>query len=189
MKIANTPNQNYPLNQAEVKKNDIIKKDTPDSKVMQDEYTPRQNNIKKATYDKPVTNTDEKTIQNLKEESERTYSHLKEMVRQLLERQGLKLKDLENPTTIVNVDETARIEALEMISEGGSLSPEAVSDRIVEFAKAISGGDKEKYETLKAAIQEGFKEAEKILGGKLPEISQKTYEMVMEKLDKWAKEE
>lgn len=37
-----------------------------------------------------------------------------------------------------------------MIGEGGPLSPEVVSDRIVEFAKAISGEDKEKIDMLRA---------------------------------------
>ncbi|MDF2547684.1 MAG: hypothetical protein K0R93_2582 [Anaerosolibacter sp.] len=189
MKITTTPDKNYPSNQAEIPKNDIIKKDNPYPNVIQDKYTPSQNNIKKATYDKPNTKADEKTIQKLKEESEKNYRHLKEMVRQLLERQGLTFQDIENPDTIVEIDEEARTEALKMIGEGGPLSPEVVSNRIVEFAKAISGGDKAKYETLKTAIDEGFKEAERILGGKLPEISQKTYTMVMEKLDRWVKEE
>lgn len=72
-----------------------------------------------------------------------------------------------------------------MIGEGGALSPEKVSNRIVDFTKAISGGDKEKHETLKAAIKEGFEQVEKALGQELPEISSKTYDLVMQKLDEW----
>ncbi|SHH37186.1 hypothetical protein SAMN02745221_02217, partial [Thermosyntropha lipolytica DSM 11003] len=41
-----------------------------------------------------------------------------------------------------------------------------------------------KIEMLRGAIIEGFKAAEAVLGG-LPEISKKTYELVMQKLDAW----
>lgn len=92
---------------------------------------------------------------------------------------------LESPGDI-EVDEQAVVEANELISDGGEFSPETVSDRIVNFAKTISGGDTEKYGLLKDAIEKGFNEAREILGGSLPEISEKTYGLVMEKLDTWA---
>jgi hypothetical protein len=38
---------------------------------------------------------------------------------------------------------------------------------------------------LKNAIIQGFKEAKKEFGGKLPDISQRTYDEVMKKLDEW----
>ena len=61
------------------------------------------------------------------------------------------------------------------------------SDTIVYFAKAISGGNKSKLDKLIAAIDKGFSEAGKALGG-LPEISMKTYDRIMEKLDVWKNE-
>jgi len=95
---------------------------------------------------------------------------------------------LESPGD-VEVDEQAVSEAKQLISEGGKFSPEAVSDRIVNFAKSISGGDTEKYGLLKDAIEKGFNEAREILGGSLPEISETTYDLVMDKLDNWANNE
>ncbi|QGU00421.1 hypothetical protein SYNTR_1827 [Candidatus Syntrophocurvum alkaliphilum] len=74
-----------------------------------------------------------------------------------------------------------------MIKEGGKLSAEKVSDRIVDFAKAISGGDKDKIELLKDAIKQGFEAASAALGG-LPEVSEQTYDLVMQKLDAWMEE-
>ncbi len=189
MKINNNIDKNYPSNLGSKPKEKTDEKKDQSTKIIQDEYTPSQEDTKKTTYNKPKSQVDEKTIQRLKEESDRTYSNLREMVKELLERQGMTFKDIDNPEAVVKVDEEARLEAQSMISDGGPLSPEVVSDRIIEFAKAISGGDKEKFETIKSAIDEGFKEAERILGGELPEISQKTYEMVMEKLDRWAEEE
>lgn len=188
MRINNTPDINYSANQYSKPKEKLDSKNEQKTDIIKDEYIPSETNTKKATYKKPHLQVDEKTIQRLKEESERTYNSLREMVRQLLERQGMTLKDLDDPEKIVKVDEEARLEAQAMIAEEGPLSPEAVSDRIVEFAKAISDGDKDKFDTLKAAIEEGFKQAADVLGGELPEISQRTYDLVMEKLDKWVEE-
>ena len=104
---------------------------------------------------------------------------------QLLARQGLTFQETEK----AEIDDELRLEARTLIGEGGELSAEKVSDRIVEFAKNISGGDKEKLEVLKGAIQKGFQEAAAVLGGELPDISQKTYQLIMEKLDTWAQQE
>ncbi|BBE31473.1 hypothetical protein OSSY52_16140 [Tepiditoga spiralis] len=66
-------------------------------------------------------------------------------------------------------------------------SAEGVANRIIEFAKSISGGDKSKIKLLKDAIEQGFNEAKKELGS-LPEVSQKTHDLVMKKLDEWENE-
>ena len=107
------------------------------------------------------------------------------MVEELLKSQGKVLKDL-LPGDTVKVDGATRLEASKLIADDGPLGIEAMSDKIVDFAKAISGGDKGKLETLKKAIDKGFREAERILGG-LPDISMKTYDRSMEKLDLWEK--
>lgn len=130
---------------------------------------------------------DATTIAKLKAESEQAYNHLRSMVEELLKKQGLTFRDV-TADTILEVDEETRLEAQSLISEGGELSAENVSDRIVKFAKAISGGDKSKFDELKAAIQEGFDQAAKQLGGVLPEVSLQTYDLVMEKLDRWKEE-
>lgn len=75
------------------------------------------------------------------------------------------------------------------VADGGYWSAENTSDRLVEFAKAISGGDVKQKDALVASIKEGFKQAEELWGGKLPQISQDTYRLTMEKLDNWAKGE
>lgn len=74
------------------------------------------------------------------------------------------------------------------ISQDPEWGVEAVSDRIVAFAKSISGGDPGKIEMLREAIDKGFASAKKTLGGKLPQVSMDTYDAVMQKLDDWAAE-
>lgn len=60
------------------------------------------------------------------------------------------------------------------------------SDRIIQFANALTGGDPDKIESMREAFKKGYAQAEKTWGGSLPEISQKTYDAVMEKFDKLA---
>ncbi len=71
------------------------------------------------------------------------------------------------------------------VSEGGFFSPESVSERILDFAKAISNGNNAKSDLLKNAFIKGFEDSAKIWGDDLPEISQKTYDLVMEGFDAW----
>lgn len=74
------------------------------------------------------------------------------------------------------------------IAPGGYWSPEKTSDRLLEFAKALSGNDPSQADKLINAVKKGFKEAEKLWGGKLPDISRETYDLTMKKFDEWAKE-
>ena len=60
---------------------------------------------------------------------------------------------------------------------------EKTSDRIIEFANALTGGDPDKIEDMREAFKKGYEQAEKTWGGELPEISQKTYDAVMKKFD------
>ncbi len=86
------------------------------------------------------------------------------------------------------VTEAAKAEAQKAISEDGYWGVNQTSDRIIEFAKALTGGDPDKIEEMRGAFEKGFKEATKTWGKDLPEISGKTYDAVMQKFDKWAEE-
>ncbi len=143
----------------------------------------RSNDSNKATYEKSTHIYDKATIQKLKAESERAHGNLRRLVEDLLRRQGKSIK-LIDPFEVIDIDEQARLEAQNMIATDGPLGAEAVSQRIVDFAIAISGGDSSKLDSLKAAIDEGFSQAKKVLGD-LPDICSQTYDLIMEKLDKW----
>ena len=130
---------------------------------------------------------DKNTIMKLKRDSEQAHASLIRIVQDMLKRQGKSI-DLIGGKDMIEVDETARLEAQALIGPDGELGAEAVSQRLVDFAIALSGGDKSKAATLRGAIEKGFKEAEKILG-ELPGISQDTYKLTMEKFDAWAKSE
>jgi hypothetical protein len=75
--------------------------------------------------------------------------------------------------------------AQEDISETGYWGVEATSERFLDFAKALSGGDKSKGTLLLDAVKEGYKQAEEIWGSKLPELSEKTLARTVEKFEEW----
>ena len=75
--------------------------------------------------------------------------------------------------------------AKEDISEDGYWGVEQTSSRIVDFAITLSGNDTSKAETLIEAFKKGFSQATGIWGQDLPDISNKTYDAVMEKFEAW----
>jgi hypothetical protein len=145
--------------------------------------------ISEITYKKPEgfkPNTEE--ISRLKKISEDSLAPLKELVKQLLAEQGLSFTETEiKPTEgpMVEIDEKTRAEAQKQISDDGEYGAEKTSQRLLEMAKALSGNDKSKIDLLRTAIEDGFKEAESIWGNELPEISKKTKELTMKKMDEW----
>ncbi len=67
------------------------------------------------------------------------------------------------------------------ILETGSLDIEAISEKIVEFVKKASQGDSLRFNLFRDEIAAAFRAREKALGG-LSELSEKSYERIMEKL-------
>ncbi|MDB4444044.1 hypothetical protein N9174_01745 [bacterium] len=113
------------------------------------------------------------------------FSSLKEMLAKTLEEQGVTTQIAREGESIDFNDLTPQ-KARELISEDGFLGVDRTSDRIVQFAISISGDDPAKLEEIKASIDKGFQMASKALGGTLPDISMKTYDAVMDKLNAWA---
>ena len=86
------------------------------------------------------------------------------------------------------ITEAAKAQAQEAISEDGYWGVEQTSQRILDFAKALSGGDASKADLLLDAFKKGFEEATGTWGKELPEISQNTYKAVEEKFAAWKAE-
>ena len=87
-----------------------------------------------------------------------------------------------------NVDEATKAEAEADIAEDGYYGVKQTSDRILDFAKALSGDDPTKAQELLEAFKKGYAQAEKTWGGELPDICKRTYDAVIEKFDAWAGE-
>lgn len=133
---------------------------------------------------------DRQKLNQIKLDFQKNVDSFREMVRALIEKQGKTVEEvLENPeTAIIEVDDETKLAAQEAISDEGYWGVTQTSDRILDFAKTISGGDPSKISALKDAFKEGFEAAKKAFGGELPEISQLTYDRVMEGFDAWENE-
>ena len=119
-------------------------------------------------------------------DAERT-ENFKKMIYELITKQANKSTGV-GGEIIIEIDFATQKAAQASIEEGGEYSVDAVAGRIIDFAKALSGGDKSKIETLKNAFVEGFEQARDAFGGTLPEISQQTYDEVMSRFDAWEQE-
>lgn len=142
----------------------------------------------KKTY-KPDTNL----INKLKADAEARTQQLRSLVEKMMTGQADtygKANDIWSFLREGNftVDPATKLQAQADIAEDGYWGVEQTSDRIIDFANALTGGDPDKIEEMRAAFQKGYKQAEKTWGGKLPDISQRTYDAVMEKFDKLAAE-
>ncbi len=83
------------------------------------------------------------------------------------------------------VTEAAKKQAQELISEDGYYGVEQTSERILQFAKALSGGDVSKAEDLLNAFKKGYEQATGAWGKELPDICKQTYDKVVEKFNDW----
>ena len=148
------------------------------------------------TSAKKNAKVDSETIAKLKADADQRLSQLKGIVEQLITKQG---KTSETVSIwrqfrqgvldgTITVDEATAKQAQEDISEDGYWGVKQTSERILDFAKALTGGDSSKVEDIRTAIEKGFSEAAKLWGDELPEISQKTHDAVMKGLDEWAKQ-
>ena len=132
-------------------------------------------------------------VNKLKADAEARTAQLRSLVEKLISGQGNAIGTADDMWAILRkgdftVDAATKAQAQADIAEDGYWGVEATSDRILDFAKALTGGDPSKIEEMREAFEKGFKQATETWGGELPEISQKTYDAVMSKFDAWSAE-
>ena len=79
-------------------------------------------------------------------------------------------------------------DAAKAVAEGGAWSVCAVSDRIFGLAEALAGGDPAKLEEMRAAVEQGFKEAGMVWKDatgqdSMPDITKQTYTEIMNRFN------
>lgn len=129
-------------------------------------------------------------VNKLKADAEERTSQLRSLVEKMMTKQGVAIGTADSMWSFLakgdfTVDEATRAQAQADIADDGYWGVDQTSDRILDFAKALSGNDPEKADLLLDAFKKGFKEATKSWGQDLPDISQRTYDAVVEKFNKW----
>ena len=85
------------------------------------------------------------------------------------------------------VDEAAKAQAQEDISEDGYWGVKQTSQRLFDFASALAGDDEDKMRQMQSAMEKGFKQAASAWGKDLPDISSKTLEAANKLFDEYYK--
>ena len=129
-------------------------------------------------------------IAKMKADSDSRISQLRGIVEQMMSKQGAAIGKADDMWSFLaggnfTVSADVKAQAQADIAEDGYWGVNQTSDRILDFAKALSGNDKSKAQELADAFKKGFDQATKACGGKLPDISQQTYDKVLEKFDSW----
>jgi hypothetical protein len=120
------------------------------------------------------------------ETADKSYEMLRRLVTNMLKEQGIDFQIATTGSSSIDISALSQEEAQELVAEDGYFGVEQTSDRIVNFALSLAGGDVEKLDEIKEGVEHGFNEALEAFGGVLPDISYDTFDLVMQKLDDWA---
>lgn len=149
---------------------------------------------KAAVYEASSTSAKQKSnaaiVAQMKQDTANRTAQLQSLVQNMFLKQGQTftstsdmIKALANGE--LKVDAATAKQAQEDISEDGYWGVKQTSERIFDFAMALSGGDKDKMEDMLAAFEKGYKQATGAWGKELPGICKDTYDAVQEKFDKY----
>lgn len=184
-----TANSNYETKAKTTEKAEEVKTETKvESGAV---YEPSKQDPAAST--KKIYKQDTALVNKLKADAEARTAQLRSLVEKIMLGQGNAIGTADDIWSFLRtgnftVDAATKAQAQADIAEDGYWGVTQTSDRIVDFAKALCGGDPDKIEEMREAFEKGFKQAQETWGGELPEISQKTYDAVMEKFDTWAAE-
>lgn len=161
-----------------------------------DEVAPKAADDTAVVYEKSAaasSTSNADIVQMLKDDAEARKNQFLSYVQETIMGQGNALASSDDVWKFLasgnfTVSEAAKKQAQEAISEGGYWSVDKTAERILDMAKALTGGDASKLEQMRSAFEKGFGEATKTWGKDLPEISGKTYDKVQELFNKWAEE-
>lgn len=130
-------------------------------------------------------------VAQLKADAEARTAQMTDLVRQMMSQQGVTLGKADDMWKFLasgnfTVDAATKAQAQKDIADDGYWGVAQTSQRIFDFAKALTGGDAEKMEEMRAAFEKGFKMATGTWGKELPDISQRTYDATEKLFDDYA---
>jgi hypothetical protein len=137
-----------------------------------------------------VYQRDNASVERMLKEADKRAQSLRDLVEKMLLKQG---ETFTAGTDIyallregkVQVDPETKAQAQKDIAEDGYWGVKQTSERLVSFAKALTGGDPSKADSMIDAVKKGFEEATKVWGGDLPDICKSTMDDAISKLEEW----
>ena len=164
--------------------------DKPDEATVTDKVTLGAPATDTATYTDPRANAAQTRpdVAAMLEESNRKVQEIINLILPLMRQQGLEISKVISGEQQLTTDAATIEKAKAAIAEDGEFGVRQVAERILSFAKSAIGDDPSKLAAIRAGVEKGFKEATDMLGGSLPEISQKTYAAIMGEFDRWQSE-
>ncbi len=130
-------------------------------------------------------------VSQLKADVQFRTDQLTSIVTKMLEKQGVAIGTADDMWKILaggnfTVDAATKAQAQADIAEDGYWGVKQTSQRIFDFAMALSGGDQKTMEKMRSAFEKGFKQATSAWGKELPSISKDTYDAVEKMFDDYA---
>ncbi len=205
MDINSVSNQTY----SSVNSDSIKKTNTESESAASSSQSSSSRTNDAAIYEKSKGSSsimDDKKIQAMIDETNQKSASLQKLIESLFAKQSAKSalagkkgsangvssftmpsSNLKDFFSNLQVDSATALKAQQEISEDGYYGVKQTSARILDFAMAIAGDDPDKIAEMREAVQKGFDQAERMWGGKLPSISQSTYDAVMSGFDAWEK--
>ena len=132
-------------------------------------------------------------VKKLKQDAEARVAQMQSLVTDMFKKQGIAIGTADDMWKVLasgkfSADPATIAQAKEDISEDGYWGVEQTSQRIFDFAMALSGGDEEQMKKMQEAFEKGFAQATGTWGKELPDISNKTYDAVTSKFEEFYKE-
>lgn len=127
-------------------------------------------------------------VQALKDDAEQRKQQLIDIVRKSMSGQAStwnKSQGLKSLFENLTVDADTIAQAKKDVAKDGYWGADQTSDRILDFAKALSGDDSSKADELLEAFKKGYKQATGAWGDELPSLCKDTYDAVVKKFDEW----
>lgn len=164
-------------NDAEVKKEQTTASENADAVV----YEKNSEENQKTTYSVTKMSKEERAalVEQLKADQASREQSLASLVSKMMGQQVNAYGKANNIWQFLasgnyTVDAQTQAQAQKDIAEDGYYGVKQTSQRLFDFASALAGDDVEKMKEMQAAIEKGYKQAEKAWGGTLPGISQDT---------------
>lgn len=174
-----------------VKKGAEGRQDVNDAKEQQSASKYVDSYVKNSSSaDRATKKSNAAVVEMLKADAQRRTEQMRSLVEKMMTQQGATLGKADSMWSFLaggnfTVDAATKAQAQADIAEDGYWGVEQTSDRILDFAKALSNNDPSKADELLDAFDKGFRQATGSWGKDLPDISSRTYDAVHEKFQQW----